>query len=182
MKLYILGVNLVAVFFLGCSGEKDYYMMQDTVSQIASFSQIEEEVVDVFEDKLIEGKTFISSVNVGDKIYLSVYGEEIKVQFHEERQVVDSFWLEPACKFSPVTDIEICNDQQKKGKCEIFYRKQGDTVSQPLLFDPKNYPLKLVIGEKAYPLSQAKLGHDHLKATFVIKKEILKNGDDLFLI
>jgi len=178
LKLSLLLVA-ICTFTMSCA---DWYYEEEGLD---TYGVIER----VLENEILQPETFVTTVQEGDVLYFRVRGRKYKNVFSAVyKKMVISTWDVRDCTRGCSALCVImgsCRWAQRKGTCDLFYRRHIIQRERPIRFSNniKEIPLKVKIGDVRHPVGESfKIRDDILYATFNVSQQMLKTSDQLFLI
>ena len=136
----------------------------------------------ILADEIIQEKTFMTSVEAGDRVRITAYGMRVIPQVFESTQIAKSFWHETECIQLGPESYERCHTRKKTGRCELRYREQEEDVLEFIAYkEDGEYPLYFTIGNTLYPLSNVTTNNHWVSGELLIREEMLVSGNDLYL-
>jgi hypothetical protein len=144
----------------------------------------------IVEKEKVTGETFLTDVEVGETIVLTISGKMNVPMFGPSYQrSYRSFWDDRHCERDPICPMcftvkRICFDIPRKGQCNLKYRNYNGQVQQDILFSDKveDSKLRLKIGDNLYPLGRiTNHGGMFITTEFTISKEMLQESNEVSL-
>ena len=187
--------HLKLLFFfaiLGCeNGETPETLAQQY--KVASLKSAEGIANEIFHEHMVEEKTFVASVSPGDTVEITVQGITVTPQFSEYTERVESFWTVMhsifGLKMVGVNLASLRHVDDHYGHCDLLYRQYDGEKNTPLSYEELDrYPLHFSLGGDTYPIRNITFtknfqesGPSVISGSLTITKQMLLNGDDLFL-
>ena len=141
----------------------------------------------IVEKENVISEIFLSDVQVGDIVILTVTGKKLIPMFSSTyERSYRSFWDDRHCERDPIFSTKrICFDIPRRGQCNLKYRNFSGNVEQEILFSDKaeDSKLRLRIGDNLYPLGKI-IDHGGMVITteFFISREMLQENNELSLV
>ena len=176
--LFLMSLTLGCKDGIGRVGDNRFSPLPSPKANLAEHPKFSKEI---FINELIREETFVENLSPGDRIHLFIKGHEIRPQFKNERKRAVERWTELVHLLAgKERDIDW---QERKGSCELVYRRQEKDLRKPLLKEKglAAYPLSLRIGKRRYSLAFTQISGSSFTAVLNITEEMLREGNKLYL-